>query len=772
MATTAATTVVTFETIEVAVEVTTRLDAADVVRDPRLHLARAGAREEGEREPLEVPVDGRAQVVHHRWPTTFESYVCAHAEDPRDDRDRDQAADEQRQEPVVVLGQRLVEDVADEERRDHAQQRRDEDSARTAAEPPAIGLEQARDAAEVRPPDGGVVRALGRLPAGRTCPGRHVPLRAAASRSSRYLAHAGLPSPRCRTTFSPSSTRGERVITEQPGQRPLGLARLLDRRRLARRGRLDRRRVALHRAPALQGLEPPYDAQEIAEIFDAPRRRAERSHLARAHDGLRARARRAPRDARVDLMADMVYAPTFADLDAEREVVLEEIAMYEDTPQELVHDLFSEAVFGAHPLGRPVIGTRRRDRVGRARRARVVPRRRCTSAATSSSRPPGTSSTTGCSSCSSRSFPPARTASARPVRPLLVKPPPPGFRFQRKDTEQYHVCVGAPGISRSDRRRFAASLLDAIVGGSASSRLFQEIREKRGMAYAVYSFASQYTDTGLDRRLRRDARGEPRRRASRSSRSRSPTSPPATCATAELERAKENLKGRILLSMESTSNRMSRLGRSLITDTELLTFERIIAEIEAVDADTVAELAAVLLGPGPALGRGHRPRRGAVPRRRRARRPGAPAVRSREVRSVAHAARFRRNRHTSVTFRAYATAGENRGQPGPGRRVGHGSGPRAAREVVLFGHGGKVGACSGRRSRRPGTSWWRSTPRRRRSTSPRPDAVVGNVRGALAAGVPCVSARAGSSPADVDALARERRRARSSTRRTSRSAPC
>src|SRR5207237_9615553 len=83
------------------------------------------------------------------------------------------------------------------------------------------------------------------------------------------------------------------------------------------------------------------------------------------------------------------------------------------------------------------------------------------------------------------------------VRKPMVKAPPPGMRFQRKDTEQYHVCVGGIGVSRTDRRRFAASLLDAILGGSASSRLFQEIREKRGMAYAVYSFASQYTDTGL-----------------------------------------------------------------------------------------------------------------------------------------------------------------------------------------------------------------------------------------------------------------------------------
>src|SRR5262249_1981603 len=133
-------------------------------------------------------------------------------------------------------------------------------------------------------------------------------------------------------------------------------------------------------------------------------------------------------------------------------------------------------------------------------------------------------------------------------------------------------------------------------GGSASSRLFQEIREKRGMAYAVYSFGSQYTDTGLlgvyvgTREENLDACVE-------------------ICSEqigeiasgrfrpGELERAKESMKGRILLSMESTSNRMTRLGKSLITDTELLSFERIIGEVDAVEPDEVAELAAVLLAP-------------------------------------------------------------------------------------------------------------------------------------------------------------------------------
>ena len=200
----------------------------------------------------------------------------------------------------------------------------------------------------------------------------------------------------------------------------------------------------------------------------------------------------------VDVMTDMVFAPTFAELDSEREVVLEEIAMYEDTPagarpRSLLGGRLRRPA--ARPAGdRHARGDRERQRVARSPRTTA----RCTSAATSSSPPRATSSTTS-SSSSARAraacgdAPPkarvrGRCSSRRRRRAL---------RFQRKDTEQYHVCLGAPGISRSDRRRFAASLLDSILGGSASSRLFQEIREKRGMAYAVYSFTSQYTDTGL-----------------------------------------------------------------------------------------------------------------------------------------------------------------------------------------------------------------------------------------------------------------------------------
>ena len=338
-----------------------------------------------------------------------------------------------------------------------------------------------------------------------------------------------------------------------------------------------------------------YDAQQIAETFDAMGAELNAA-TSREHTVVYCRVPDRHVETALGVMTDMVYAPVFAELDQEREVVLEEIAMYEDTPQELVHDLFSEAVFGAHALGRPVIGTAEvissvsRRAVAAYHRAMYTGGNIVVAAAGNIHHDRFVSLLEQFERKS------AAGRGAPRVRRPLTQAPPPGIRFERKDTEQYHLCLGAPGISRSDRRRFAASLLDSILGGSASSRLFQEIREKRGMAYAVYTFASQYTDTGLigiyvgtreenlatcveicSEQVAEIAAGRLRK--------------------GELERAKESIKGRIMLSMESTSNRMSRLGKSLITDTELLSFERIIAEIDAVEPDAIAELAGVLLEP-------------------------------------------------------------------------------------------------------------------------------------------------------------------------------
>ena len=337
-----------------------------------------------------------------------------------------------------------------------------------------------------------------------------------------------------------------------------------------------------------------YSAQEIAEIFDelggelnAATSRETTLVYARIPDVGLERA--------IDVMADMAFRPSFTDVDSEREVVLEEIAMVEDTPNDLVHDFAAEAVFGTDPLGRPVIGNAgvistisRRALAGYHRRAYQA--EKIVLAAAGNVRHEEIASLLAERRDGGATGP--GLAARKPASPNGK----PGVRFQRKDTEQYHVCLSAPGISRLDERRFAASLMDAIVGGSASSRLFQEIREKRGMAYSVYSYSSQYADAGqigvyvgtrednlaecleiAVAELSDIARGNVR--------------------ADELARAKENLKGRILLSLESTTARMTRLGKSTISDTPLLTPEQIVKRLEAVSAGEVAELADALLAP-------------------------------------------------------------------------------------------------------------------------------------------------------------------------------
>ncbi len=337
-----------------------------------------------------------------------------------------------------------------------------------------------------------------------------------------------------------------------------------------------------------------YSAQEIAEIFDelggelnAATSRETTVVYARIPDVGLERA--------LDVMADMVFRPTFTDVDSEREVVLEEIAMVEDTPNDLVHDIAAEAVFGTHPLGRPVIG--------RAEVISTVSRRALSGY---HHRAYQASNVVLAAAGSVRhdelvALLAERAGGAAPGPGLAARRTArtngtPSVRFQRKDTEQYHVCLSAPGISRIDDRRFAASIMDAIVGGSASSRLFQEIREKRGMAYSVYSYSSQYGDTGqigVYVGTREDNLAECLEIAV----AELSDIAAGNVRTDELARAKENLKGRILLSLESTSARMTRLGKSTITNTPLLTPEQVVRRLEAVTAAEVAELADTLLAP-------------------------------------------------------------------------------------------------------------------------------------------------------------------------------
>jgi len=337
-----------------------------------------------------------------------------------------------------------------------------------------------------------------------------------------------------------------------------------------------------------------YSALEIAEIFDELGGELNAA-TSREHTVVYSRVPDNRVSTALEVMGDMVFSPELDDLDSEREVVLEEIAMYEDAPQDLVHDLLGEADFGGDPLGRRVIGSAEVISTVTRRSLRAYHRTRYTPGnivvAAAGSIDHDALVALVCQAVEARSHP---AAPRMRVRPLLGTVPKPARRFQRKDTEQYHVCLGAPGVSRSDPRRFAASLLDAILGGSASSRLFQEIREKRGLAYSVYSFLSQYADTG-EVGFYVGTREENLVEALTIACDEVADIAAGNLAERELVRAKENLKGRMLLSMESTSARMQRIGRSLLTDTEILSLERMIAEVEAVEIGSVCELAAELL---------------------------------------------------------------------------------------------------------------------------------------------------------------------------------
>ncbi len=300
----------------------------------------------------------------------------------------------------------------------------------------------------------------------------------------------------------------------------------------------------------------------------------------------------------LDVMADMVWRARFdaEELAQERQIVLEEIAMYEDDPQDKVFDVLGEAVFGDHPLGRAIIG--RADvvagtpapRLAAFHGGRYVPRNVVVAAS-------GSVDHDALVALVERAG--VERAGALPP-PAPATPPatevPPRVRFLVKDTEQYHLCLGGPGLARDDERRFALRVLDNVLGGTSSSRLFQEVREKRGLAYSVYSFQALFAGTGevglylgtrpenvvtaLDvvagelERFRQDPASE-----------------------AELARARENVKGRIVLGLESTTARMNRLGSSVLSDLPLLSVDEVIERLDAVTVEDLRELAGELLAP-------------------------------------------------------------------------------------------------------------------------------------------------------------------------------
>jgi predicted Zn-dependent peptidase len=372
-----------------------------------------------------------------------------------------------------------------------------------------------------------------------------------------------------------------------------------------------------------------YASQEIDQIFDAMGAELN-AGTDKENTSVYTRVLDQHLEKAFDVIAEMIWRPRFGELETEREVVLEEIAMYEDDPQDKVFDVLGEAVYGAHPLGRPVIGRAEVvDAVSaeqlRAFHAERYPPQSIVIAAAGSvdhdalvelalaAGPQAGRAANGKSDGDAQASNESPSASQTPAAPAqshasgasaplghaLALPMPsfePRVRFLRKDTEQYHVCLGGPGLAREDERRYALRVLDTVLGGSSSSRLFQEVRERRGLAYAVFSFANLHAHTG-DVGLYVGTRPENLAEALSVLAAELERFAAEPADEAELHRSRENAKGRIALSLESTGARMNRLGASVLHGMPILSVEEVMGKIDAVGIEELRALAGELFAP-------------------------------------------------------------------------------------------------------------------------------------------------------------------------------
>jgi predicted Zn-dependent peptidase len=335
-----------------------------------------------------------------------------------------------------------------------------------------------------------------------------------------------------------------------------------------------------------------YTAEEIAQVFDTLGGELNAS-TSREYVVVYGRFLDDQLPTALDVMADMLITPTFADLDREREVILEEIAMVEDSPQDLIHDVLAEQVLDGHPLAHPILGTRQTIADASEEQIRGYHGQRfqfsdmVVAAAGNVSHDHLRELL-----LERQSGPNGAEPKRTPAQPVMK----PCRHFVEKETEQMHVCLGGVGMARDDARRYQLSVLDSLFGGSLSSRLFQEIREKRGLVYSVYSFSSLYQETGLTGLYfgcRPERLGAVMETVGRELRRLVSEPVPED----ELQRAKEHLKGRMILGLESTSSRMTRLGKGVLTNTEILSLDELAARIDAVTPEQVLELAAQLYRP-------------------------------------------------------------------------------------------------------------------------------------------------------------------------------
>jgi predicted Zn-dependent peptidase len=305
-----------------------------------------------------------------------------------------------------------------------------------------------------------------------------------------------------------------------------------------------------------------------------------------------------------DLVADSVMAE--ADVETERGVILEEIAMHDDEPDEEVHDVFSSALFGEHPLARMISGTvetispMSRRQIQSYYQRRYQPPSIVVAAAGNLEHAQVVRLVKEAFARSDRLGAADAAEARRVVGPGtggIPRPRAGTVKVRGKDTEQAHVVLGGPSLSREDERRFALGVLNNVVGGGMSSRLFQEIREKRGLAYSIYSYVTQYADAGVFGVYAGCAPGKVDEVLSLT---REELSRVAALGLRdeEVARGKGMLKGSIVLGLEDTGSRMSRLGKGELLYEDMLGVDEILARVDAVTPDEVRRIAAEVLG-GP-----------------------------------------------------------------------------------------------------------------------------------------------------------------------------
>jgi predicted Zn-dependent peptidase len=295
-------------------------------------------------------------------------------------------------------------------------------------------------------------------------------------------------------------------------------------------------------------------------------------------------------DLAIEILSDIVWAPALReeDVDSERQVILEEIRMRDDAPEDLVHDVFAEAIFPSHPIGREVIGSRETitamtsTDIAKFHSQHYHPSNVVVAVA-------GNLEHARVVELVERGLP--ATFGERPARePWPGGPGPKPVAVLPRDTEQAHVVLGMRALRTDDPDRYALGVLNQALGGGMSSRLFQEVREQRGLAYAVYSYRSAYQETGslaVASSTAPERLGElldvVHKELQRLVADRGLTD-------RELEAAKGHLTGSLALSLESSSARMHRLGRSEMTLGEVPSLDELVAEVGRVEPADIARV--------------------------------------------------------------------------------------------------------------------------------------------------------------------------------------